>query len=61
MRSNYHPGVNLDEVQSLVSWMTFKCAVLNLPYGGAKGEITVNAKELSRLDCTENQYNSPCS
>lgn len=46
----YHPGVNLDEVQSLAFWMTFKCAVLNLPYGGAKGGITVNPKELSRLE-----------
>ncbi len=46
----YHPGVNLDEVQSLAFWMTFKCAVLNLPYGGGKGGITVNPKDLSRLE-----------
>ncbi len=46
----YHPGVNLDEVQSLAFWMTFKCAALNLPYGGGKGGITVNPKELSRLE-----------
>lgn len=43
----YHPSVNLDEVQSLAFWMTFKCAVINLPYGGAKGGITVDPKTLS--------------
>ncbi|MEM6614507.1 MAG: Glu/Leu/Phe/Val dehydrogenase [Cyanobacteria bacterium P01_C01_bin.72] len=43
----YHPGVSLDEVQSLAFWMTFKCALLDLPFGGAKGGITVNPKELS--------------
>ena len=46
----YHPNVSLDEVQSLAFWMTFKCAVLNLPFGGAKGGITVNPKELSKLE-----------
>ncbi len=46
----FHPEVNLDEVQSLAFWMTFKCAVLNLPLGGAKGGVTVNPKELSRLE-----------
>ncbi|HIK16150.1 MAG TPA: Glu/Leu/Phe/Val dehydrogenase [Leptolyngbyaceae cyanobacterium M33_DOE_097] len=46
----YHPNVSLDEVQSLAFWMTFKCAALNLPYGGAKGGITVNPKELSRME-----------
>lgn len=46
----YHPNVCLDEVQSLAFWMTFKCAVLNLPFGGAKGGITVNPKELSKLE-----------
>ncbi len=44
----YHPHVCLDEVQSLAFWMTFKCALLNLPFGGAKGGITLNPKELSR-------------
>jgi glutamate dehydrogenase (NADP+) len=37
----FHPKVTLDEVQSLAFWMTFKCAALNLPLGGAKGGITV--------------------
>jgi glutamate dehydrogenase (NADP+) len=46
----YHPSVNLDEVQSLAFWMTFKCALLNLPFGGAKGGITVNPKELSKAE-----------
>jgi glutamate dehydrogenase (NADP+) len=46
----YHPGVTLGEVQSLAFWMTFKCAVLDLPYGGAKGGITVHPKFLSRLE-----------
>jgi glutamate dehydrogenase (NADP+) len=46
----YHPNVSLDEVQSLAFWMTFKCAVLNLPYGGAKGGITLNPKALSRME-----------
>ena len=34
----YHPNVTMDEVQSLAFWMTFKCALLNLPFGGQKGE-----------------------
>ncbi|NER30394.1 MAG: Glu/Leu/Phe/Val dehydrogenase [Symploca sp. SIO1C4] len=46
----YHPNVTLDEVQSLAFWMTFKCAVLNLPFGGGKGGITLNPKELSKLE-----------
>ena len=46
----FHPGVTLDEVQSLAFWMTFKCAVLNLPFGGAKGGITVNPKILSKFE-----------
>lgn len=46
----YHPNVSLDEVQSLAFWMTFKCALLNLPFGGAKGGITVNPKDLSKAE-----------
>ncbi|MBD1838810.1 Glu/Leu/Phe/Val dehydrogenase [Coleofasciculus sp. FACHB-64] len=46
----YHPNVSMDEVQSLAFWMTFKCAVLNLPFGGAKGGITLNPKELSKME-----------
>ncbi len=46
----YHPNVTMDEVQSLAFWMTFKCAALGLPFGGAKGGITVNPKALSRME-----------
>ncbi|MBI1248979.1 glutamate dehydrogenase [bacterium] len=46
----YAPSVDISEVKALAFWMTFKCAVMNLPYGGAKGGICVNAKELSRLE-----------
>ena len=50
----YHHEVNLDEVKALAAWMTWKCAVVNIPYGGAKGGIQVDPsqlseKELSRL------------
>jgi glutamate dehydrogenase (NAD(P)+) len=43
----YHPGVTLDEVKALAMWMTWKCAVVNIPFGGAKGGITVDTKRLS--------------
>jgi glutamate dehydrogenase (NAD(P)+) len=43
----YHPEVDLDEVRSLASLMTWKTAVVNIPYGGAKGGITVDASKLS--------------
>lgn len=46
----YHPQVSLDEVQSLAFWMTFKTALLALPFGGAKGGITLNPKELSKQE-----------
>ena len=46
----YHPDVNLDEVKALAFWMTFKCAVAGLPYGGGKGGVIVNPKELSRME-----------
>ena len=46
----YHPDVTLDEVQSLAFWMTFKCALLDLPFGGAKGGIIVNPKKLSKAE-----------
>jgi len=46
----FHPNVTMDEVQSLAFWMTFKCALLNLPFGGAKGGIALNPKELSRQE-----------
>jgi glutamate dehydrogenase (NAD(P)+) len=43
----YHPSVNLDEVKALAMWMTWKCAVVGIPYGGAKGGVIVNPKEIS--------------
>src|SRR6185503_10800544 len=43
----YHQDVNLDEVRALSFWMTFKNAVVNVPFGGGKGGIIVNPKELS--------------
>jgi len=46
----YHPNVSSDEVESLAFWMTFKCAVLNLPFGGGKGGITVDPKPLSKFE-----------
>jgi glutamate dehydrogenase (NAD(P)+) len=44
----FHHQVDLDEVKALAFWMTIKCAVLDLPYGGAKGGVTVDAKGLSK-------------
>lgn len=43
----YHPQVNLDEVRALATWMTWKCAVVNIPFGGAKGGIICDPKEMS--------------
>jgi glutamate dehydrogenase (NAD(P)+) len=43
----YHPDVTLDEVKALAMWMTWKCAVVKIPYGGAKGGVVCNPKELS--------------
>lgn len=46
----YHPNVSMDEVKALSIWMTFKCGVLNLPYGGGKGGIIVDPKQLSEAE-----------
>src|SRR6185369_7942074 len=43
----YHPDVSLDEVKALAMWMTWKCAVVRIPYGGAKGAVICNPKQLS--------------
>jgi glutamate dehydrogenase/leucine dehydrogenase len=46
----YHPDVSLDEVRALASWMTWKCALIDVPFGGAKGGVCCNPKELSQSD-----------
>ena len=43
----YHPDVTLDEMRALAMWMTWKCAVVNIPYGGAKGGVICNPKVMS--------------
>ena len=44
----YHPQVTLDEVRALAAWMTWKCAVVNIPYGGAKGGVVCDPKSMSK-------------
>lgn len=44
----FHPAVDLDEVRALAMWMTWKCAAVNVPYGGAKGGVIVDPKTLSQ-------------
>jgi glutamate dehydrogenase (NAD(P)+) len=46
----YHASVTLDEVKALAMWMTWKCAVVGIPYGGAKGGVIVDPKLLSRSE-----------
>jgi glutamate dehydrogenase (NAD(P)+) len=43
----YHPDVTLDEVKALAMWMTWKCALMGIPFGGAKGGVICNPKQLS--------------
>ena len=44
----YHPAVTRDEVKALAMWMTWKCAVVGIPYGGGKGGVIVDPKKLSQ-------------
>src|SRR5215210_5186311 len=44
----YHPEVDLDEIKALAMWMTWKCAIANIPFGGAKGGVAVDPRVLSR-------------
>jgi glutamate dehydrogenase (NAD(P)+) len=46
----YHPDVTLDEVRALAMWMTWKCAVVGIPYGGAKGGVVCNPKQMSERE-----------
>ena len=46
----FHPTVTLDEVTALSLWMTLKCALVGLPYGGGKGGVCVDTKTLSQLE-----------
>jgi glutamate dehydrogenase (NAD(P)+) len=46
----YHPNVTLDEIKALAMWMTWKCALMGIPFGGAKGGVVVDPKELSRRE-----------
>lgn len=46
----FHPGVTLDEVRALASWMTWKCAVVDIPFGGAKGGVICNPKEMNKME-----------
>jgi glutamate dehydrogenase/leucine dehydrogenase len=46
----YHPDVSLDEVTALAAWMTWKCAVAHIPFGGAKGGIVCDPTKMSRRE-----------
>lgn len=46
----YHPDVDVNETSALAMWMTWKCAVANIPYGGAKGSVKVDTKQLSKRE-----------
>ena len=46
----FHPGVTIDEVKALSTWMTFKCSVVGIPYGGGKGGIAIDPKDYSKSE-----------
>jgi glutamate dehydrogenase (NAD(P)+) len=46
----YHPGVNLDEVTALAAWMTWKCAVAHIPFGGGKGGVICDPTKMSKRE-----------
>ena len=51
----YHPSVDMDEVRALASLMTWKTAVVNIPYGGAKGGVNCDPKQMSEKELKEEQ------
>jgi glutamate dehydrogenase (NAD(P)+) len=59
----YHPSVGIDETRALAMWMTWKCAAVNIPYGGAKGAVVVDPKQLSQseLERLTRRYTSEIS
>lgn len=59
----YHPDTNIDEVRALAMWMTWKCAVVNIPYGGAKGGVVCDPKAMSmaELERLTRRYTSEIS
>ena len=56
----YHPSVDIDEVRALAMWMTWKCAVVELPYGGAKGGVAIEPRDYSpaELERVTRRYTS---
>ena len=48
--TRYHPATDLDEVKALAMWMTWKCALVDIPYGGAKGGVAVDPHALTGIE-----------
>ena len=55
----YHPGVTLDEVTALAAWMTWKCAVAHIPFGGGKGGVICDPTKMSRRDSFDGSQITP--
>ena len=48
--TRFHPQVNINEIKALAAWMTYKCSLVGLPFGGGKGGVICNPKELSKVE-----------